>query len=75
MSSERWTRIEELFNAALEREPGERLSFLQGRCPDDPAHPPYRLSPVVQGGQALRPSSEWSCSSLFSIGETGQSAG
>jgi len=37
MSSERWTRIEELFNAALEREPGERLSFLQGRCPDDPA--------------------------------------
>lgn len=35
MESERWRRVEELFYAALEREPGTASAFLQQACGDD----------------------------------------
>jgi serine/threonine protein kinase/tetratricopeptide (TPR) repeat protein len=37
MNPERWARIEGLFQAALERSPGERAVFLKEACADDPA--------------------------------------
>src|SRR5438477_8473054 len=37
MLPERWRQIEELFHAALEREPGERQSFLENACRGDEA--------------------------------------
>ena len=35
MEPERWRRVEELFYAALEREPGMASAFLQQACGDD----------------------------------------
>ena len=35
MTSERWQKIEELFHAALRREPGEHASFLGEACAGD----------------------------------------
>lgn len=35
MLQERWRRAEELFHAALEREPGARTAFLAGACGED----------------------------------------
>lgn len=35
-TSERWQRIEELFHATLQLEPGERLQYLSGQCVGDP---------------------------------------
>ena len=35
MTSEHWQRIKELFLAALEREPGERLTFVDAACAGD----------------------------------------
>jgi serine/threonine-protein kinase len=35
MTPERWTRLAELFEAALERDPGDRAAFLAAACPDD----------------------------------------
>jgi serine/threonine protein kinase/tetratricopeptide (TPR) repeat protein len=35
MSSERWQKIDQLFHAALDREPGERAAFLLQACVDD----------------------------------------
>ena len=37
MSSERWRKIEELYHAARERDPGERNAFLAGACLGDEA--------------------------------------
>src|SRR5262245_4057877 len=37
MTPEQWVRIEHLYHAALEHEPGERASFLEQACPDDAA--------------------------------------
>ncbi len=34
MESERWVEIDRLFHAALERDPRERLAFLQDQCQD-----------------------------------------
>jgi serine/threonine-protein kinase len=36
MNAARWTRIQTLFEAALEREPTERDAFLETACADDP---------------------------------------
>src|SRR5262245_31055576 len=36
-TSKQWERIGELLQSALEREPGERVAFLQGACGDDEA--------------------------------------
>lgn len=33
---ERWRQVEELYHAALERAPGDRLAFLQQACAGDP---------------------------------------
>ena len=35
MTSERWHRIEAIYNAALEHEPSERVMFLAGECAGD----------------------------------------
>jgi len=35
MTPERWKRIDQLFDAALQRKPGERLVFLRNACGDD----------------------------------------
>ncbi|HEX6623289.1 MAG TPA: protein kinase, partial [Pyrinomonadaceae bacterium] len=35
MTPERWQRVKELFEAALERGPAERAAFLAGACADD----------------------------------------
>jgi len=35
MTTERWRQIEQLYHEALEREPGERNSFLQKACADE----------------------------------------
>jgi serine/threonine-protein kinase len=35
MTPERWTRLAELFEAALERDPRDRAAFLAAACPDD----------------------------------------
>jgi hypothetical protein len=35
--SDHWSRVTELFNAALERGPGERAAFLDAACGGDPA--------------------------------------
>ena len=35
MSSERWHQIEDLYHAALERDPGRRAGFLAEACRDD----------------------------------------
>ncbi|NNF56693.1 MAG: serine/threonine protein kinase, partial [Rhodothermaceae bacterium] len=35
MNSDRWTRIEDLFNQALERDPAERAAFLDAECGGD----------------------------------------
>ena len=35
MKAERWRQIEQLYHAALEREPGERHNFLQAACADE----------------------------------------
>src|SRR6266545_4582843 len=37
MTSERWQRINELFHAALQRDPDERAAFLQTECAQDVA--------------------------------------
>jgi serine/threonine-protein kinase len=37
MSDERWTIVDRLFDAALEREPHERAAFLDDACADDEA--------------------------------------
>ncbi len=37
MDDERWTIVDRLFDAALEREPHERTAFLREVCPDDAA--------------------------------------
>jgi eukaryotic-like serine/threonine-protein kinase len=37
MTPEHWKRLSELFEAALERDPGERNAFLAAACGDDPA--------------------------------------
>jgi len=37
MESGRWRQIEQLYHAALEREPGERASFLEQSCAGDPS--------------------------------------
>src|SRR5262249_31633021 len=34
MDPQRWTRIESLYHAALEKEPGQRPAFLTGECGD-----------------------------------------
>jgi len=36
MTPERWRQIENLFQAALEREPAERAALLERECDDDP---------------------------------------
>src|SRR5262249_11946864 len=36
MTPERWRRVQEVFAAATEREPGSRTAFLEQSCPDDP---------------------------------------
>src|SRR5688572_18757808 len=36
MTPERWQRLTELFESALERAPAERASFLASACVDDP---------------------------------------
>jgi hypothetical protein len=35
MDAERWLRVKDLFQAALEREPGQRDTFLRDACQDD----------------------------------------
>ena len=35
MSPERWRQIQDLYHAALEREPGVRQAFLENVCRDD----------------------------------------
>src|SRR5688572_446839 len=35
MSPERWQRVEQIYHAALEREPGERAAFLTQDCQGD----------------------------------------
>jgi hypothetical protein len=35
MTSEPWKKVEELYHAALEREPGERDAFLEKACAGD----------------------------------------
>ncbi len=37
MDAERWRRVNELFHAALERDPGDREAFLDQACAGDPA--------------------------------------
>ncbi len=37
MKPERWKRIEQLFNSALEREASERAAFLEEACEGDEA--------------------------------------
>jgi eukaryotic-like serine/threonine-protein kinase len=37
MNDERWATVDRLFEAALERQPDERASFLREACPDDEA--------------------------------------
>ena len=37
MAPERWRQIEDIFNAALEREPPERPAFLENACSGDEA--------------------------------------
>jgi tetratricopeptide (TPR) repeat protein len=37
MDPQRWAEIEPLYHAALAKEPGERSSYLQAACADDPA--------------------------------------
>ena len=36
MDPERWKRVQELFNAAVELDPARRTAFLDESCPDDP---------------------------------------
>ncbi len=35
MNPERWRRIEQIYNRALELEPGRRAAFLEGACAED----------------------------------------
>ena len=35
MTSERWRRIEQIYDAALQRAPGERGAFLDSACGED----------------------------------------
>ena len=35
MSPERWQKVEKIYHAALEREPGERAAFLTQDCQGD----------------------------------------
>ena len=35
MTPERWQRVEEIFYAAVEREPAERMGFLDEACAGD----------------------------------------
>jgi eukaryotic-like serine/threonine-protein kinase len=35
MNPDRWTEIDRLYNSVLDREPGERLAFLDRNCPDE----------------------------------------
>jgi serine/threonine protein kinase/Tol biopolymer transport system component len=37
MTPERWKRVEELYHAARNRAPGDRVAFLADACPDDEA--------------------------------------
>src|SRR5687767_10818292 len=37
MTPERWSRLTDLFEAALDREPAERAAFLAAACADDDA--------------------------------------
>ena len=37
MDAQRWARIEPLYHAALEKEAGERSSYLEAACAEDPA--------------------------------------
>ena len=38
-SDERWRRQFEIFDRALEKEPGERSAFVEGACGDDQCLP------------------------------------
>ena len=38
MSSDRWEKLQEIFIAALQREPGERLVFARQACRGDAPH-------------------------------------
>jgi len=42
MDAERWQKIEQLYHAALQREPGERPAFLQQACGSEPQRPHNR---------------------------------
>ncbi len=35
MKPERWQKVEEIYHAALEREPGQRAAFLEEACSGD----------------------------------------
>ena len=37
MTPERWQKVKEIFNSAIQHEPAERASFVSGACGDDKA--------------------------------------
>jgi tetratricopeptide (TPR) repeat protein len=60
MDPQRWAAIESLYRAALEKEPGERPSYLAIACADDPALRREVESLLAYADAKLeRPSEEW----------------
>ncbi|MGH9391745.1 MAG: serine/threonine-protein kinase, partial [Vicinamibacteria bacterium] len=70
MTPDRWRRVQEVFAAATEREPGSRAAYLEEACQDDPelrkevesllsslwaASSGFLESPAIDGVQALSP--------------------
>jgi serine/threonine protein kinase/Tol biopolymer transport system component len=70
MTPERWSRVQEVFAAATERDPASRAAFLQEACRDDPelrtevesllsslgaASSGFLESPAIEGVKALSP--------------------
>ena len=49
MNPERWKRVEALLDAALDLDPAERPSFLEGECSDDPSLVREVLSILASG--------------------------
>jgi serine/threonine protein kinase len=54
MRPDRWARIEQLLDAALDLPPDERRGFLERECPDDPAMRIEALE-ILEAGEAPAP--------------------
>ena len=52
MNSERWERVAQLYQEALERDRSQRDAFVQGACSDD-RDSAASTAPVVRVGNAI----------------------